>query len=99
MSDHLTDLVSSDASRYHDLASLLQRPAWHADAACRGMGTDHFLLERGHHPDQLTAARAICARCAVQEPCLAAALTHNDTQGIWAGTTAHDRRRTRQGAA
>jgi hypothetical protein len=48
-----------------------RRPAWHAQAACRGMGTAMFFPGR---TDDLDDARAVCARCNVKAECLAAAL-------------------------
>jgi hypothetical protein len=48
-----------------------RRPAWHAQAACRGMGTAMFFPGR---TDDLDDARAVCARCNVKADCLAAAL-------------------------
>lgn len=76
-----------------DLAGLVgfRRPAWHADAACRGMGTSAWFPAR--HED-VRPAKAICAACPVAGPCGAAA----GEAGIWAGTSARERRRTRRAA-
>jgi hypothetical protein len=65
-----------------DLAQLLRRPAWHAQAACRGMGTSLFFVDRGGDPNP---AKAICATCPVTAECAEASA---DEQGIWAGVAA-----------
>jgi WhiB family transcriptional regulator, redox-sensing transcriptional regulator len=75
-----------------ELAALLdigRRPAWHAQAACQGMGTDTFFPERGQ---DARPAAAICDGCDVRADCLAAALAVQDTQGIWGGLSQRGRR-------
>ncbi len=52
------------------------------------------------HPDELTAAQAICFRCTVRIGCLEAALENNEDWGVWGGVIFWDgepfyRRRTR----
>lgn len=75
------------------LAELLNRPAWHADAACRGEGPGRWFPEHGQRPDE---GRVICSGCPVRRDCLIAALSvaPADDDGMWAGTS----RRARQGA-
>jgi WhiB family redox-sensing transcriptional regulator len=68
---------------------LFRRPAWHAQAACRGMGTRMFFPGR---TDDLDDARAVCSRCNVKTECLAAALESPETTGVWAGTSHQARR-------
>ena len=41
----------------------------------------------------------ICAGCGVRRECLEFALAHDQTYGIWGGTTVEDRRRRRRAAA
>ena len=48
---------------------LFQRPEWHAEAACRGVGTEGFILEPGG-----TYRRDLCDGCSVLQECLEAAL-------------------------
>lgn len=76
-----------------DAASLIDevthRPAWHARAACRGMGTDAFFPERGGSID---AATAVCEGCTVRDDCLSAALAVGDCRGIWGGLSAKGRK-------
>lgn len=78
-----------------DLAALLHRPAWHAQAACRGQGTDRWFVTRGV---TRAAARAFCDLCPVAAECLQAALATPESTdcGIWAGTTVKDRSRMRR---
>jgi transposase-like protein len=55
---------------------------WRDDAACAGMDTEAFFASAGR---TLTAARAVCLRCSVAEPCAREAASHKDNFGIWAG--------------
>lgn len=70
---------------------LLERPTWQLRAACRGKGADLFFPLRGQQ-DAYEAARTVCATCPVTEQCLEFALADPATQGMWAGTTAQDRK-------
>ena len=62
---------------------------WRARAACAGMGPDLFYVERGH---DVTAAKRVCARCPVWEPCLEDALSEHDREGVHGGRTEKERR-------
>lgn len=75
------------------LTELLGRPAWHAQAACRGMGPDLFFVRRGEPTEP---AKAICATCPVIGPCGEAGEME---VGIWGGASARTRRRERRPAA
>jgi WhiB family redox-sensing transcriptional regulator len=70
--------------------------AWWVDAACRVDRSDTFFPEsRGGKPLSLRAelrAKAICARCPVQQQCLDTALRTKEPTGIWGGLTAAERR-------
>ena len=83
-------LMSADAPDLPSLGDLLNRPAWHRWAACRASGPSAFFPKRGGDGRE---ARAICARCQVTEECLSYAVAGEDTVGIWAGTSAVQRRR------
>ena len=78
--------------RYYDALTLpmadleLTRPAWHRQAACRGMGTDLFFLDRG---ESVAPALELCGGCQVVAECREAGL--GTRYGIWGGATAHDR--------
>ncbi len=71
-----------------DLEELLGRPAWHAHAACRGLGTRTFFPRRGN---SLAAAKRVCAGCTVRDLCLEAAVEGSIEHGIWGGRSAAER--------
>ena len=83
-----------------DILDLLDalRPAWHADAACRGQTAVMFpVAEHGHRLDT-TAARALCDRCPVQAPCAEQGRT--ERYGVWgAGGSSSGRVRQRERSA
>lgn len=68
---------------------------WHTRAACRGVDLAVFFPERGG-----TALKALstCEQCPVQAKCLAFALDHGMTFGIYGGRTADERRKLRKAA-
>ena len=77
--------------------ALLERPAWHAIAACRNADPALFFPERGASTDP---AKAPCAACPVLEQCdHYAATVGGHLYGIWAGLSERGRRRLRQTAA
>ena len=78
-----------------DLGDLLNRPAWHAKAACRGAGTERFFPPSS---GALAPARSVCARCPVIEQCRSAALADPSLRGVWAGTSERERARARRAA-
>lgn len=69
------------------------RPFPIEDAACRGMDTNLFFPTRG---EDHTAAKQVCARCKVKNPCREWALANNEKHGIWGGTAERERRTTRR---
>lgn len=74
------------------LTELLGRPAWQADAACRGVAVENFFPAGG---TSLMRARRICNSCPVVDDCLRYALERPSLKGIWAGTSERRRRRLR----
>ena len=61
------------------------RPAWHADAACRGQVDVMFpTTTQGRRPDW-DAAKALCERCPVRRQC--AEQGRNEAHGVWGGFT------------
>jgi WhiB family redox-sensing transcriptional regulator len=68
---------------------ILQRPAWHRQAACRGRGTSEFIVERGATG---RLAKAVCSTCEVRPACFEAAMLDESLQGVWGNTTASERR-------
>ncbi len=80
------------------LAELVNRPAWHRRAACRGVGVDAFIIGQGAQYEE--GSRKLCAGCPVRQECLETALAHGDTTtGLWGGTTPVERRKMRRGRA
>ncbi len=73
-------------------------PAWHAQAACLGMGTEPFfpIGVTGLAFDAVERARAVCARCTVPSACLEWALQTRQAAGIWGGLTEDERRALRR---
>lgn len=61
---------------------------WIKDAACRGIGTDMFYLERGDW-HKIGAARELCASCKVREQC--AEYGAYERYGIWGGMNYKER--------
>lgn len=70
-----------------------QKLMWREQAACRASDTALFFPESD---DDAGPAIAICATCPVREACLEFALSTNQTDGIWGGATATERRRIRR---
>jgi len=68
---------------------------WRERAACADVPTDVFfpLVE---DPREEVVALAVCSICPVREECLAFALATNQTEGVWGGMTADERRRLRR---
>ena len=72
----------------------MRRPAWHARAACRGVGTEPFfppLLGRGQSRLYREAKAAWCDNCPVQPECLAAG--QHEEFGLWGGQSPSARQR------
>ena len=90
-----TDRGADRPTSAEDILDLLDamRPAWHADAACRGQTAVMFpVAEHGHRLDT-TAAHALCDRCPVRNPCAEAG--RSEKYGVW-GDTGSGSRRMRQ---
>lgn len=80
-----------------DLLALLELvPAWHRDALCREYPEVSWFPEQG---EDVTRAKAICGGCLVRAECREFAESSYATRnfGIWAGESAVQRRRARQG--
>jgi WhiB family redox-sensing transcriptional regulator len=76
------------------LEDFLERPAWHQDAACRGLGPKEWFTGA---PEYVERARAVCRGCVVQAECAEFAMADPDLTGVWAGMTATERRELRGG--
>lgn len=71
---------------------------WWTDALCGIEQSEGFFPdERGRHTEvpraAEAAAKAICERCPVRQPCLEAALRNREPVGIWGGLTTSERQR------
>jgi WhiB family transcriptional regulator, redox-sensing transcriptional regulator len=75
----------------------MARPAWHRQAACRGVGVSIFVAGMGGQYEELP--RQLCARCPVRRDCLESALADGSLQGFWGGTTPSERKQMRWGRA
>ena len=65
-------------------------------ALCAQADPEAWFPEAGERAE---AAKAICARCPVQAPCLAYALDRPELRGIWGGLSERERRAIRRKAA
>ncbi len=79
------------------LSDMLWEPeeGWRADAACSGADASLF-FPCGEDEALAQAAKAVCAVCPVREECLQYALATNQSEGVWGGMSAGDRRRLRR---
>ena len=93
MIEHRDDLAALMAARPgHEpptaadrLLDALRRPEWHQRAACRGEGPDRWFSNR---QEDVEAASAICATCAVVRTCRAQAEADDTRHGVWGGVHA-----------
>jgi hypothetical protein len=60
-------------------------PAWHAKAACRGVGLPASEMFFSTKRDDIAKVKAFCAGCPVRHDCAKSAL-ENDEVGWWAGS-------------
>jgi WhiB family redox-sensing transcriptional regulator len=71
---------------------------WRAYAACREGDPDLFFPAgtTGSAVKLIESAKAICAECDVNAPCLDFALATNQDSGVWGGTDESERRKLRR---
>ena len=85
-----------DESGIAALFDLIRRPAWQAQAACRGMGPELFFpplgATGGTHPNP---AREICAGCPVRVECGTFAVENVEMYGTWGGMSPRRRQKIR----
>lgn len=74
---------------------------WWNLAACQREDPELFfpVSQIGPARTQEALAKAVCARCGVQQQCLDYALAIDEVHGIWGGTGEDDRRRLRASRA
>ena len=63
---------------------------WVGKAACSGLDPAVFYPSTDEDADE---AKAICAACSVQEPCLEHAIEMREKNGVWGGATERERLR------
>ena len=64
--------------------------SWRQRAACRGVDPDIFYPVSDEEAEE---SKAICAECAVRQPCLEYAIANRERDGVWGGATERERRR------
>jgi WhiB family transcriptional regulator, redox-sensing transcriptional regulator len=77
-----------------DLARLIERPDWMADANCRDV-EDRSIFYPGQG-ESTKPAKDICRRCDVQVECLFFAMQNREIFGIWGGKSERERRALRK---
>jgi WhiB family redox-sensing transcriptional regulator len=69
--------------------------AWRMQAACGGLPSSVFFSPDGERGAarrrRERAAKVICARCRVREPCAAYALAYRERYGVWGGLSEDER--------
>lgn len=73
---------------------MTERANWREGAACRTADPELFFPVGRTGPAllQIDQAKRICRTCPAQPQCLAWALRHQVTDGVWGGTTEDERR-------
>ena len=64
---------------------------WRSNASCAQTDPDEF-FPSSYSRDAVKLAKTVCASCIVRDKCLTEALENNEIDGIWGGTTPHERR-------
>jgi WhiB family transcriptional regulator, redox-sensing transcriptional regulator len=72
----------------------LEEP-WRDQAACASYSAEVF-FPPSDVPEAARTAKSICATCPVQEECLSFALETAQSDGVWGGMDASERRRYRR---
>ena len=74
---------------------------WRHDALCRDEDPELFfpIGTTGPGATQVEAAKVVCRRCAVVEPCLTWALETGQDTGVWGGTSEDERRALKRSGA
>ncbi len=80
------------------MSALRSDDTWQVKAACRGPQALVFFppstFERkDEKQDRERRAKAICATCAVRQPCLDYAIRIREPHGIWGGMSESERKR------
>lgn len=84
-------ILHRSSTATHEVSELsTPTPIWRTDAACQGLDPDIFYPA---DDDEAEMAKAVCATCPVQAPCLEHALGLREKEGVWGGCTERERRR------
>jgi len=75
---------------------VLERPAWMADAACRGEPIQTFFPAKGK---PVARAYALCSTCPVRVECRDYAVNDDELAGFWGGTSSAARAQLRRHAS
>ncbi|MBO0818319.1 MAG: WhiB family transcriptional regulator [Actinobacteria bacterium] len=77
------------------MTALDNRAGWWTRAACASADPELFfpISYSGPARRQVAQAKAICARCPIQQECLSYALEAGPIQGVWGGLTEEERLR------
>jgi WhiB family redox-sensing transcriptional regulator len=81
--------VVSDA----ELLFELRPQPWMTEGNCAGVDPELFFPQRGESSED---AKAVCRGCLVRAECLDYALSINERNGIWGGTSERERRAIRR---
>jgi WhiB family redox-sensing transcriptional regulator len=71
------------------------RESWQEHAACASYPAEMF-FPPADDPGASRAAKAVCATCPVREECFTFALETAQSEGVWGGMDAGERRRLRR---
>ena len=89
MTADVYNFIVSDETLAEHLSTMLARPGWHQQAACRGMGSRLFVPAQGVRSDR---GKTICVGCPVRTECLAFGQEGNEV-GTWGGLSSRERAR------
>lgn len=73
-----------------DLSSVVSPPEWTGQALCAQTDPELWFPPKG---GSTRAAKRVCGRCPVRQPCLAHALANDERFGVWGGLSEPQRRR------
>jgi WhiB family transcriptional regulator, redox-sensing transcriptional regulator len=77
-----------------EVEGLGKSPHWQRRAACRASVPALFFPPGNSHLARADEerAKAMCGSCPVRAPCLALAIEHEETHGVWGGLNTEERR-------
>lgn len=76
----------------NDALSLLIRPEWFKDAACKGMHPNNFFIDEldPDYDSKVAVAKRVCSSCPVTSLCFEEAKQNAEEFGIWGGINVED---------